>query len=132
MMHRSALAVAVMTTVTACVGDETVAAYGGADKTWQVVEVDGAAFPHRATLTFAETGTIQGEAPCNRYSASMTVPYPWFETGPIAQTKRSCPDAAAEAVFLAALADMTLSEVLGDTLVLSTPEGRSMVFKAAG
>jgi len=48
----------------------------------------------------------------------------------IGATKMACPDLAAENLFFAALAEMTLSEVLGDTLLLSNDKGREMVFKA--
>jgi heat shock protein HslJ len=114
----------------ACQGDETVKAYGGADKTWRLVAIDDVPFAASATLVFPEAGKIAGLGPCNSYFATMTVPYPWFEAGPISSTKRMCPDHAAETAFFAALSKMTLSEVLGDTLLLSTPEGRTMLFKA--
>jgi len=117
--------------VTACQADETVRGYGGADKTWMLSELDGRPFPAKATLIFPEAGRIAGEAPCNAYSAEMSVPYPWFEAGPIMTTRRACPDLAAETRFLEALAAMTLSEVLENTLVLSTPDGREMVFTAS-
>jgi heat shock protein HslJ len=58
----------------------------------------------------------------------MAAPYPWFEAGDIAVTRRACPDLAAETAFFDALADMTLAEVAGDALILSTPDGREMVF----
>lgn len=45
-------------------------------------------------------------------------------------TKRACSDLDLESRFLAALREMTLSEVSGDILVLSTPAGREMVFAA--
>lgn len=114
-----------------CQGDETVRAYGGEGRTWLLAEINGNAFPARATLTFPKTGEIAGEGPCNSYSAEMAVPYPWFETGPIAATRRACPDLAAETDFLEGLARASLSEVAGDTLILSDPDGFSMVFKAA-
>jgi heat shock protein HslJ len=116
--------------LTACQADETVRAYGGADKTWRLVSIDDTAFAASATLTFPEPGRIAGQAPCNAYSAEMSVPYPWFETGPIAATRATCPDQQAETLFFQTLGEMTLSEVLGDTLILSTPEGRLMLFKA--
>ncbi|MGB7244918.1 MAG: META domain-containing protein [Sulfitobacter sp.] len=118
-----------MTLATCDAGDETVRAYGAADKTWVLESIDEAAFEAAATLTFPEPGRIAGKAPCNAFSADMTVPYPWFETGPIMATRMACPDLPAETEFLTALSDMTLSEVLGDTLVLSNDANRSMVFR---
>lgn len=129
---RAALAGFALLFLAACQGDETVKAYGGADRTWRLVAIDDIPFEAEATLTFPETSKIAGQGPCNSYFASMTVPYPWFETGPIGSTKRMCPDHAAEAEFFDALSEMSLSEVLGDTLLLSTPEGRTMLFKADG
>lgn len=115
----------------ACRGDETVAAYGAGDSLWHLTEIDGAAFSARATLGFPEAGRIAGEAPCNAYSGRMEAPYPWFAATEIAATRRACPDLAAEAVFFAALSEMTLAEVAGDTLILSTPGAREMVFARA-
>jgi heat shock protein HslJ len=60
----------------------------------------------------------------------MSVPYPWFEVGPILSTKMACPELTAEMQFFRALNAMTLSEVLDKTLILSTPEGREMLFTA--
>lgn len=111
----------------ACIGGETVARYGAAGGTWQVSEIDGRAFAARAILSFPEPGRIAGEAPCNRWSGRMEAPYPWFAATDIAATRRACPDLAAETAFFAALSAMTLSEVSGDTLILSTPDGRQMI-----
>ena len=116
----------------ACKSDETVVAYGAASQKWTLVEINDLPAPSPATLTFPETGWIAGQAACNSYRATMDVPYPWFETGPILATKSICPEIAAETAFLAALAEMTLSEVLGDTLILSTTDGRKLVFTTAG
>jgi heat shock protein HslJ len=124
------LAMAILTLVPACQADETVRAYGAADRVWTLTEIDKKPFPASATLSFGDEGSIGGRAPCNRYSASMTVPYPWFETGPILSTKMACPDLKAEYKFFNALEAMTLAEVLNDVLILSTSEGREMVFKA--
>ncbi len=114
----------------ACMGDETVAQYGGADAEWQLVEIDGNPFDARATLNLAEPGKITGQAPCNRYFGTQRAPYPWFAAKGIGATRRACPDLAAEQHFLKALGDMTLSEVAGDVLILSNDAGREMVFKA--
>ncbi|QJF50144.1 META domain-containing protein [Roseobacter ponti] len=115
-----------------CYGDETATAYGAAGKTWVLEEIGGTAAAGRTTLLFPEPGTIAGETACNSYSASMTVPYPWFEAGPVATTRRACPaDAtASEQAYLASLQSMTLIEVLGDTLILTRDDDTSMIFKA--
>ncbi|HCQ58707.1 MAG TPA: META domain-containing protein [Sulfitobacter sp.] len=128
---RSFLILAALSALPQCQSDETVRAYGGGDKTWVLVELDGTPFDARATLTFPEAGKIAGQAPCNAYSAAMTVPYPWFDAGHIAATRRACPDIAAETAFLNALGDVTISDVLGDTLILSDESGERLIFKAA-
>lgn len=115
--------------LTGCFQDETVSAYGAAGMTWTLKELDGVAFVQTATLTFPEPGKITGTAPCNSFSGRMTAPYPWFETGPLATTRMACPEMSAETQFFAALSDMTLSEVSGDTMILSNDAGREMVFK---
>jgi len=120
-----------LTLLSTCWNDESVGAYGAADRVWVLSELDGTPFPQRATLTFPDAGTIAGKAPCNSYSGAMTVPYPWFEAKNLAVTRMACPDLAAETQFFSALSDMTLSEVAGDVLILSTDSGREMVFKAS-
>ncbi len=116
--------------LTACIGDETVAGYGGADRIWVVTELDGTPFTARATLQFSEAGRITGETPCNRYSGVMTTPYPWFGVTQVVSTRMACLNLDAEAKFLEALTAMTLSEVLGDVMILSNDADREMLFKA--
>jgi len=118
--------------LTGCSGDETVAAYGAADRLWQLESLDGAAFPASATLEFGEGGAISGTTPCNLYSGRQTVPYPWFAVERIVTTRRACPDLAAERAYLDALQEMTLSEVAGPVLRLENDAGREMIFRAAG
>ncbi|PTX57292.1 heat shock protein HslJ [Litoreibacter ponti] len=110
--------------------DETVSGYAGTETIWLLQSIDEASFPARATLTFPEEGRIAGDGPCNRFFATQTVPYPWFEIGPIGSTKRACPALAAEQAYFKALANMTLAEVAGTTLILSNPDGGQMVFTA--
>ena len=129
MRHLAALACVAL--IAACETDETVAAYGAADKTWQLTELAGAPFPATATLSFPAAGQLVGQGPCNRFSTSMTVPYPWFQVGQIQSTKMACPDMADETAFFQALATMTQSEVLGNTLILRTDADQEMVFIAS-
>lgn len=124
------LALTIIAALAACRDDETVAAYGGEGKTWALQSLDGSPYQADATLSFPETGRLAGQGPCNAYFAEQTAPYPWFKTGPIGATKRACSALKQEGVFFAALADMSLSEVSGDTLILSNDAGREMLFKA--
>lgn len=116
--------------LSACREDETLRAYGGGERTWTLKLLNDAPFPASATLTFPEEGKIAGMGPCNRYFSAMTVPYPWFDAGPIGSTRMACPDLEAETAFLQALEAATLSEVLGDVMILSNTEGLEMVFNA--
>ncbi|MCV3271574.1 META domain-containing protein [Roseobacter sinensis] len=117
--------------LSACRRDETLTAYGAANKTWRLVELDGAATSYSANLRFPEPGRMSGQAPCNSFSGRMSAPYPWFEARELVTARLACPHLQEESAYLTALAAMTLSEVLGDTLILSTPEGRQMIFTAA-
>lgn len=114
----------------ACQPDETISGYAPQDAEYQLTELDGAAFGALATITFPEKGRVAGQGPCNRYSAAQTEIYPWFNLGPIAAMRMACPDLGTEAAFFEALSAMTLAEVAGNTLILSTPDGREMVFRA--
>lgn len=130
MRPAAALGMIAAVMLTACQKDETVTAYGGADKTWVLQTLDGQPFKASASLSFPEPGRIAGQGPCNAFFGPQTAPYPWFSTGPIGSTKRACPELQAEADYLAALQDMTQVEVLGDTMILSNDAGRELVFKS--
>ncbi len=117
--------------VGAC-GDETISGYAEDGATWHLTELDGAAWPSHASLTFTKPGTVTGQAPCNRFSAEQTAPYPWFKVGPIIATRMACSELDAERVFFQALRDMTLAEAVGPVLILSNDNGQQMVFEARG
>ncbi len=120
-----------LTFAVSCKADETARAYGAGGKTWVLTEIDGQRFDATATLSFPETGQIAGQGPCNGFSGAMSVPYPWFKTGPLTATRRACPELAAEARYFNALAEMTLIEVLGDVMILKNEQGRELLFRAA-
>ncbi len=122
------LAAALLGLIPACQSDETVAAYGGAGSTWTLVELDGAQFAQRATLVFGEDGQVSGQAPCNGFTFTNGVPYPWFETGPIAATKMACPNLEAETTFFATLSAMTRVVIAEGRMVMANDEGGEMVF----
>ncbi len=126
------LAVALFGLIPACQSDETIAAYGAAGFTWTLVEQNGAPFSQRATLIFGEDGQVSGQAPCNRFTFTNTLPYPWFETGPVAATKMACPDLDAEDAFFTTLGGMTRA-ILGEDgkMTMANDEGGEMVFKAS-
>lgn len=110
--------------------DETLSAYGAGDKIWVLESIDRARISGEITLTFPKPGTVSGKASCNRYNASQSAPYPWFTIGPILSTKMACPGLNLERRYLSALSEMSISEVNGDTLILSNDAKREMIFKA--
>jgi heat shock protein HslJ len=109
--------------------DETVTGHGGAEVIWHLATIDDVPFNAGARLWFPEEGTIAGETPCNRFTARQTAPYPWFHAEAITVGDGACPELEAEAQFLGALDDMTLVEVIGPVMILSTETGREMVFR---
>lgn len=110
--------------------DETVSGYATPGAVYVLAELDGAAFPARATLTFPEAGRVTGEGPCNSYAARQTLPLPWFGLEAMSVTERACPELAADGAFFATLQSMTLAEVSGPVLILANDAGREMVFRA--
>ena len=114
-----------------CGADETVAAYGAADRTWNLQEIDGQPFEASALLRFPEEGRIEGNAPCNSYSGVLSAPYPWFEIQDLTATRAACGGLEAEGFYFAALLAMTQSEVSGDVLILRNEDGNEMVFTTA-
>lgn len=109
--------------------DEGLSGYVPDDVIWHLTELAGAPAPKGITLEI-ERDQIHGQAPCNRYSAQQSAPYPWFEPGPIAATRMACKDLETEQLYLEQLSKMTLAEVSGDILILSTPDGPRLVFHA--
>ena len=101
-----------LTFAVSCKADETARAYGAGGKTWTLTEIDGQPFNAMASLSFPEVDKIAGRGPCNGFSGTMSVPYPWFKTGPLRSTRRACP-------------------ALGDVMILKNEKGREMMFRAA-
>jgi heat shock protein HslJ len=114
----------------ACQADETVTAYTDGTRVFTLQSIDGIPFGATATIDLSEAGKITGQAPCNRYFAAQSAPYPWFMAGPIGSTRMACPDLVSETTFFTALELMTLAEVVGDTLILSNDTKSEMVFQA--
>ena len=121
-------ALTLLASIPACQADETVARYGAADRLWTLQSLNGNPFAATATLEFESGGPVSGQAPCNRFSATNTVPYPWFQLTPIIATRAACPGLDAETAYLAALGRMTQSEVRQGTLFLRNDEGEELVF----
>ncbi|AHD08044.1 META domain-containing protein [Phaeobacter gallaeciensis] len=117
--------------LSACLGDETLRAYGGNSATWQLREVDGEAVSEVTTLSFPRPGVLAGELPCNRVTGQLTAPYPWFEVERLATTRMVCAALQEETDVLAALQAMEIVEIKGAVMILSNEAGREMIFTAA-
>ncbi len=115
----------------ACQSDETVTGYLDEATTFDLVQFNGAPVTASVTIDLGQAGQISGRAPCNRYSAKQTAPYPWIEIGPILSTKMACPDLNFESAYFESLAEATLAEVTGPVLILSNTDGLELVFQAA-
>lgn len=115
--------------LTACGPDESISAFGGGDD-YVLQEMNGADVTVPITLNIADSGQINGQAPCNSYTADQSAPYPWFAIGPIAATRRACPDLALEAEYFDVLSRMTISEVSGPVLILSNDADEILVFQS--
>lgn len=129
-MLRTLLTLMAVFTLAAYAPDESISKFVDPVAEYHLIELDGAPFTGRATIQFSEEGRVNGQAPCNRYFATQSVPYPWFALEGIGATRMACPDLDLESAFFEALEGMTLAEVAGDTLILSNSAGRQMVFEA--
>jgi heat shock protein HslJ len=127
---RAGLAFLCLAALGGCRSDETVSGFVDARQVFDLVGIGGGAPAGQATVSFPEPGRISGAGPCNTFAADQTAPYPWFETGPIAATRRACPDLAFERTYFAALEAATIIEVFGDTVILSNDAGLNLVFQA--
>ncbi|MFV1591915.1 META domain-containing protein [Phaeobacter sp. JH20_36] len=117
--------------LTGCFGDETLRGYGGRGVLWQLQEIDGHIVKDATTLSFDRGENVSGTLPCNRFTARLDVPYPWFDLAQMATTRRVCPALGEEVAVLDALQQMQIVEIKGDVMILSNDTGREMVFKAA-
>ena len=114
----------------ACGPDETISGYADPEAVYVLTTVGDKVFAARATIAFAAEGEVTGTGPCNTFRAAQAVPYPWFELGPIASTRRACDDLALESAYFTALGQMRFAEVVGETLILTDEADQIMVFQA--
>jgi heat shock protein HslJ len=110
-------------------GDDTGATtMTGINGEWQLAkasDADGSLPVAGVAVTLAVHGAeVAGQAPCNRYSGSITIDGDTIALGPMAQTRMSCGEErdALETRYLAALSAVTGSTLGGDILTLSGDE----------
>jgi len=119
--------------LSACGPDETISGQLDPTARYTLTAMENPTTPNdtllpNATIQFPEEGAFTGDGPCNRYWGAQTVPYPWIAFGPIATTRRACPDLRAEATYLQLLSQMTFAEVAGDVLLLSNDQDATLTF----
>ena len=115
--------------LSACQKDETVSGQTNSADVWVLQTPNETPFKPRVTIEFPEEGRIAGQAPCNRYFATQTAPLPWLEIKQIGSTKMACPGLDLETQYFGVLQKMTTVEVTGDTLVLKSDGGETLVYK---
>lgn len=128
----------------ACLRDESVAAYGGADQHWQLAEVgtsgravtgesgEGVAsgVPH-LSLRFQGLGRVTGGTACLSFAATNTAPYPWLALkSPKVTPKDGCTATPAESDLLSVLWTRSEVEVSGPYLALRGADGVEMSFQS--
>jgi heat shock protein HslJ len=97
-------------------------------QTYALAYIDDAPFGSRATIRFSDDNGIEGQAPCNSYSARLTAPLPAFAPGGITATEMGCDALPAEFVFFDTLSQMTSADITDSGLTLRNQSGRTMIF----
>ncbi len=118
----------VLSILTSCFKDETVSGQTGDEALWLLSTMNESPVTTRITIAFPEEGKIAGQAPCNRYFGNQTAPLPWFEVKGLGSTKMACPELELETQYFTLLQKMTTAEIAGNTLVLATDTGNTLVF----
>lgn len=113
-----------------CGPDETVSGYADPAATYQLQTLNGLDFASVATIAFPQEGSVTGAGPCNSFRADQTAPYPWFDIGPIAATRRACPELADEQRYFTVLSSMSIAEVNGRVLLLTNEAGNELFFQS--
>jgi heat shock protein HslJ len=94
---------------------------------WRLEDLAGAGVIDRAraSLEFPDTGRVSGSASCNRFTGSVTVSGAAISFGPLATTRKICPEALMnqETRYLQALASAARFEVRDAFLYLHTAAG---------
>lgn len=81
--------------------------------------------PH---LTLSEDGTVQGDSGCNTFRGRATVEGSTIDFGPVAGTRKMCPEAEMEVerAVLAALKGPTTYTIKGSTLTVTADDGKGI------
>lgn len=93
---------------------------------WRLVELDGAPAAFPITLTVG-AARVEGVAPCNTYFGAWSRTGDALTVGPLAATRRACPDLALEQTYLGLLTDTASAEGGGGALTLRDAGGRPLM-----
>lgn len=115
--------------VAACGRDESLTNFLPAGSEWQLRQMNRIDVSERFVVRFKKRGKFTIQAPCNRGSGKLTVPYPWFETSDIAITRKACQALETEGRMLTQFRNMSLAEVFSNVLLLTNDQGSSMTFQ---
>jgi heat shock protein HslJ len=88
--------------------------------TWRVAEINSVAFPQRTVLHFGKDGRVEGDGPCNIFSARFAAHWPDLEFKGLTATEMACAEIAAETAFFAALSRVDRAVFLSDREFLLT------------
>lgn len=97
-------------------------------KDWAMTGFNGGPALPRTTLDLTEAGRAAGQAPCNRWFASVEGTLPELRFGGAGATRMACPDLEAESKFFEALGKITTASLEGETLILSGSDGVRLEF----
>lgn len=106
------------------------------DSRWKLVDSDIAELnteAGRQVRLQVAGGSLRGYSGCNQFFAGYAMDAAGRITmQPVAQSKRACAEAArnaAEHALMAALRELSTASMRGEQLVLSTTDGKSLVFE---
>jgi len=95
--------------------------------TWRVAAINSVAFPQRSVLHFGKDGRVEGDGPCNIFSAQFAAHWPDLEFKGLTATEVACDDAAAEGAFFSALSRVDRAVFLSEReFLLTGPDSVSL------
>jgi heat shock protein HslJ len=89
---------------------------------WRLTELGGEATALPVTLNF-DAERAKGEGPCNSYFGAWRIDGSAVAIGPVAATRRACPDLPFEQSYFGALTDAATAEIGPDALALRGADG---------
>jgi heat shock protein HslJ len=127
----AALVVAGCTQGAAPVTERPIPERGLTGQTWVLDSLGGERVANPVTATFAD-GQVTGVAPCNSFVGAFEGTGRPLRIGPLAATRRACPELALENRFLTALGAAAEARFTAAQMELLDADGRPlMVFIAA-